>query len=87
LECELDGLDYAVEVGADIGVPESQRAEASSSKDGVAHRVMLNLPVVVSVLTPIDLYDQALLEADEVEIEAEQRRLAAKVEAVATHQP
>ncbi len=48
---------------------------------------MLNLAVVVSVLAPVDLDDQAMPEADKVEIKAEQRRLSAEMEAIGAHLP
>ena len=83
----MNGLNHPVEVGADVRVPESQRAEASSSKDRVAHRVMCDLSIIISMLAAVDLDDQAALETDEIEIEAEQRRLTAKMEAVGAHHP
>jgi hypothetical protein len=85
LECVLDRLDDAIEIIADIRVPESEGTKSRSPQDRVAHRVMINLTLVVRVLATIDLHDQPALEAYEVEIKAEQRRLTTKMEAIDTH--
>ena len=53
-----------------------QRAEAGSLQDRIAHRVVIDLTLVVGMLAAIDLDDQAVLEADEVEIEAAAAALA-----------
>jgi hypothetical protein len=46
---------------------------------------VIDLSVIVGMLTTIDLYDQATLETDEIEIEAEEWSLAAEVEPVSAH--
>jgi hypothetical protein len=81
----LDRLDHAVEVLADVRVPEPQCAEASSAQDRIPHCIVIHLPVVVCMLAPIDLHDQAALEADEIEIEAEEWGLAAEVKPLSAH--
>jgi hypothetical protein len=40
---------------------------------------------VLGVMASVDFYDQAVLEADEVEIEPQQRRLPTEVESISSH--
>jgi hypothetical protein len=75
----LDRVDNSIEIGVDIGVPEPQRAESHSAEDRIAHRVVIDV-TSFGVLAPIVLDDEAVSEADEIQIEPEDRRLTAKVE-------
>ncbi|HEY3798702.1 MAG TPA: hypothetical protein VGL58_10150 [Caulobacteraceae bacterium] len=81
-----DSLHHSVEICMDLAVPESQRTEAGPAQDRIAHGVVVGLSVF-SVLAAIDLDDQALAVADEVQIEALERRLAAEVEALRPQHP
>jgi hypothetical protein len=81
---QLNGLNNAVEVGIDVRVPEPQRAESRAAKNCIAHGVVISLQVL-GVLASIDLNNQTMLEADEIQIEPQQWRLAAEVEPVRPH--
>jgi hypothetical protein len=85
LKRELDRLNHAIKVCADVRIPEPQCAEPSSAQDRIAHRVVIDLSVIVGMLTAIDLYDQAALEADEIKVEAQHRRLATEVKPGGAH--
>ena len=82
----LDSADDVIEARIDLDVPEPQRTKTGAKQDGVAHRIVIGVDIF-GVLTPINLDNKTLLEADEVEVESEQRRLAAKVKSVAAHIP
>jgi hypothetical protein len=78
----LDGPHHVVEASIDLEIPEAEGLKPGAPEDRIAHGVVIGLRIV-GVLTPVHLDDEALLETNEVEIEAEQRRLTTKVETVA----
>jgi hypothetical protein len=84
LERLLDQLDDAVEVRVDVRVPGSDRTKPCPSENRITHGVMISLQVF-GVLAAVDFDDQAVLEADKVEIEAQQRRLPTEVKPVSAH--
>jgi hypothetical protein len=84
MEGELDCLHDAVEILIHLRIPEPKRAEPCPAEDGVAHGVVSHVDII-AVLTSIHLDDKPLPEADKVQIEAEQRRLPAEMEAVGAH--
>jgi hypothetical protein len=86
LERLLDQLNDAVETGIDVRVPDSDRAKARPAKHRVTHGVVIGLRVF-GMLASINFDNQTLLEADEIEIEAEQRRLPTEVESLGPHLP
>jgi len=85
LERLLDSHHHAVEVGVDVRVPEPQCAETSAPEDRITHGVVVGLRII-GVLAPVDLDDKPMLETDKVQVEAEQWRLSAKMEALDAHQ-
>jgi hypothetical protein len=82
----LNGQNHAIEVRVDVGVPKSQSTEASTQQDRVPHRVMVDLARIVCMLATIQLNDEPLLEADEIEIESKERRLPTEVKAFGSEQ-
>jgi hypothetical protein len=86
LERLLDGADDVVEARIDLEVPEPQGAESGAAQNFVAHGVVVAVDVL-GVLATIDFDSETMPEADEVEVEAEKRRLAAKVKSIAAHIP
>jgi len=82
----LDRDHDAIEVRVDVGIPEPQGAEAGPAEHRIAHGVMVGLNVL-PMLAAVDLDDQAAFEADEIKVEAEERRLPAEVGAVPAHCP
>ncbi|HEY1447569.1 MAG TPA: hypothetical protein VGF33_03465 [Caulobacteraceae bacterium] len=76
-----DGFHHAVEVGVHIGIPEPEGAEAGAAEDIVAQEVVIGLNVI-TVLAAVDLNGEPFTEADEIEIEAFERRLAPEMEAL-----
>jgi hypothetical protein len=82
----LNGLDDAVEIGGDIQIPESQRTKPGAAEHRISHRVVVRLDVL-SVLAPVHLDDEAVFEADEIQVKSAQRRLTAEMEAVGAEGP
>ncbi|HEU0223458.1 MAG TPA: hypothetical protein VFR34_14775 [Paracoccaceae bacterium] len=71
--CEY-GLDHAVEIREDVGIPEAEHAEAARGEPGI--------PGLVSrpaMLAAFDFDDEGAAEIDEIDDEAADRRLAAEM--------
>ena len=75
----MDHLHNAIEVRVDLRIPEPQRPKSGPTQDGVAHSVVISLNNIVGMLAAVDLDDEAMLEADKVEIKSQQRRLPAEM--------
>src|SRR5712692_3312211 len=75
----IDERQHALQIPIDLVVPETQYPEALVAKILIALRVAPRMHIEI-MLTAIDLYDETLLETDEVDDIAVARGLAAEVE-------
>jgi hypothetical protein len=78
---QQDSLNNAIQVRVDVRVPESQRTKTGAAKDCIAHRIVVRVKIL-AMLATVDFDHQSLLEADKVQVEADERRLASEVKAL-----
>ena len=86
MERLLDQSDDAIEIGVDVRVPDPDRAKTRPAKHRVTHGVVIGLRAF-GVLASVNFDNQTLPEADEIEIESEQRRLSTEMESLRAHLP
>src|ERR1043166_4636418 len=75
----VDQRQHALQIAIDLVIPETQYPEALVAKILVALRVAPRMHIEI-MLTAIDLYDETLLETDEIDDMAVARGLSAEVE-------
>jgi hypothetical protein len=83
-KCSKNGVKDAIEIPVDFGIPEAEDAKSHFAKARIA-RCIVGGVAVKPVLPAIDLDDEAMFEAREVDNERMQRRLSAEM--IATFAP